>query len=194
MTKVLTLYSSARPDGNTSSLVKTFNELIPGEQCYLDDLHIKQYDYQYRNQNDDFVALIDKMLEVDVIVLASPVYWYSLTPALRRFIDRLTDLTELPNLKPKGKKLREKAFYLFATSVHEEPPASFTSQVVKTLQYFSWKFCGTVHINCQSGFDQELALSRLQPIARKLNTKIDVNSRSLAKDKITTDGLYARYL
>ena len=164
MKKVLTLYSSARPDGNTFQLVQTFHQMVPGEMCYLDNLQIAQYDYQHRNQGDDFSTVIDAMLSADVIILASPVYWYSLTPTLRCFFDRLTDLTELPDLKVKGKKLREKSFYLFATSVHSDPPVSFTAPVEKTLAYFGWSFLGTVHVNCDTGFEQTLALSSLQAV------------------------------
>ena len=172
MKKLLTLYSSARPDGNTFQLVNTFNQLATGEICYLDNLHIEQYDYQFRNQHDDFVSIIDRMLNVDVIILASPVYWYSLTPTFRRFFDRLTDLTELPQLKVKGKMLREKSFYLFATSVHPKAPESFISPVQKTLEYFGWKFGGTMHFNCRDGFDHGSVAHSLQPLANEFACKM----------------------
>ena len=173
MSKVLTLYSSARPDGNTFQHVNTFNQLVPGEICYLDSLEIAQYDYQFRNQNDDFSTLIDNMLNVDVIILASPVYWYSLTPTMRRFFDRLTDLTELPELKAKGKKMREKSFYLFATSVHPNPPASFTFPVEKTLEYLGWRFMDSVHLDCKEGFSETLAISSFQQLAEKLRVNVE---------------------
>ena len=169
MRKVLSLYSSARANGNTFQLVDTFHQLIPGEVCYLDDLQIQQYDYQFRNQDDDFVTVIDKMLSVDVIIFASPVYWYSLTPAFRRFIDRFSDLLELPDLQIKGKRLREKSYYLFATSAHPQLPDSFTSQVAQTLEYLGWPFSGVVHLDCKGGFHRPVALTSLQPLATALN-------------------------
>lgn len=168
MSKVLTLYSSARPDGNTFQHVNTFNQLVPGEICYLDSLEIAQYDYQFRNQNDDFLTLIDNMLTVDVIILASPVYWYSLTPTMRCFFDRLTDLTELPELKVRGKKMREKSFYLFATSVHPHAPTSFTSPVEKTLEYLGWRFLGSAHLDCKEGFSEALAIASFRQLANKI--------------------------
>ncbi len=169
MKKVLTLYSSARPDGNTYQLVNTFNQLLPNELCYIDNLSIAQYDYQFRHQDDDFVSVIDKMLNADVIILASPVYWYSITPTFRKLFDRFTDLTELPHLKHKGKRLREKVFYLFATSVHAEPPASFVFPVENTLDYFGWNFAGTIHVNCKDAFNPEAALPPLQKLANVLS-------------------------
>lgn len=168
MTKMLTLYSSARPDGNTFKLINSFSQLIPTEICYLDNLNIAQYDYHHQHQNDDFIDVINKMLSVDVIFLASPVYWYSMTPAFRRFFDRFTDLTELPDLKPKGKQLRDKSFYLLATSANPKLPASFTYPVEKTLEYLDWPFFETLHVNCKGGYDESVALPSLKSLATKL--------------------------
>ena len=149
MKNILTLYSSARPDGNTFQMVRSFNQLMPGEMLYLDDLDINEYDYQYRHQDDDFESTIDRMLWADIVIFACPVYWYSLTPAFKRFFDRFTDLTDLPGLKVKGKALREKEFYLFSTSVHPEPPAAFISVVRDTLRYLGWHYAGVLHIACE---------------------------------------------
>lgn len=164
MPSVLTLYSSARPDGHTFQMVQALNQLLPGESCYLDELNIAQYDYQFRNQEDDFIAVINKMLDADTIVFASPVYWYSLTPAFRRFFDRFTDLTELPALKGKGKQLRQKCFYLLATSASQHPPDSFVFPVEQTMQYLGWPFKGTTHLDCGDGFDSQRAIALLQPL------------------------------
>lgn len=171
MKKVLSLYSSARANGNTFQLVSVFNQLVPGEVIFLDDLNIAQYDYEFSHQDDDFVSVIDKMLVADVVIFASPVYWYSLTPAFRRFIDRFSDLLELPYLKIKGKQLREKSFYLFATSAHPELPCSFTSQIAHTLQYLQWPYSGSVHLDCMNGFDESAARATLAPLASVLTDK-----------------------
>lgn len=176
MIKTLVLYSSARPDGNTFQFANTFNQHIPSEMCYLDSLQIAQYDYLYRNQEDDFTDVIDKMLRVDVIILASPVYWYSMTPAFRCFFDRFTDLTELSDLKSKGKKLRDKSFYLLATSANQQPPISFTFPVEKTFEYLGWPFMGTHHVNCKDGYDESQALASLQPLLTTLHESANSNA------------------
>ena len=173
---MLTLYSSARPDGNTFKLINSLSQLIPTEICYLDNLDIAQYDYHHRHQNDDFIEVINKMLSVDVIFLASPVYWYSMTPAFRRFFDRFTDLTELPDLKPKGKQLRAKSFYLMATSASQKLPPSFIYPVETTLEYLGWPFFETLHINCKGGYDEVTALSSLQPLVAKLRDSVKVTN------------------
>ena len=169
MKKTLLLYSSARRYGNTFQFVDTLNQMYSCQVCYLDNLDIAQYDYQFNNQHDDFIGLIDLMLTVDIIVLASPVYWYSLTPRLRCFFDRFTDLTELPHLKYKGKQLRSKQFWLLATSVHDEPPESFISPVKNTLAHLGWQFCDCEHINCKTGFNTLIAQAKLSKLVTYLN-------------------------
>ena len=106
MKKLLTLYSSARATGNTFQLVNTFHQVMPTEICYLDKMHVEGYDYQYRNQNDDFNGLIEKMLEADIIIFASPVYWYAFTPAFKCFFDRSHHFGAT---KTQGKKITRKS-------------------------------------------------------------------------------------
>lgn len=161
MKNVLTLYSSSRPDGNTYSMVKLLSDLIPSENLYLDDLNIGDYDYEFRNQSDDFSGVIDRMLEADIIVFACPEYWYTLTPAFKRLFDRFTDLTELESLKAKGKALRTKQFHLFTTSASEKPSDAFISVVSHTLKYLGWEFAGFVHVYCEDRLDEREAKLRL---------------------------------
>ena len=157
MKNVLTLYSSARPRGNTFSMVKVLTDLIPSETLYLDDLNIRDYDYDFGNQSDDFAGVIDRMLKADVIVFACPEYWYALTPAFKRLFDRFTDLTELECLKVKGKALRTKQFHLFTTSASDKPSDAFISVVSHTLKYLGWEFAGLVHVYCENRLDEREA-------------------------------------
>ncbi len=171
MKKLLTLYSSARATGNTFQLVNTFHQVMPTEICYLDKMHVEGFDYQYRNQNDDFNGLIEKMLEADIIIFASPVYWYAFTPAFKCFFDRFTDLITLAQQKHKGKKLREKAFYVFATSAHTTLPDSFIPPLQQTLSYLGWQYRGLLHINCKTGFDPIVAQSLCERMAKSMVSK-----------------------
>ena len=169
MKNVLTLYSSSRPRGNTYSMVKVLSDLIPSENLYLDDLDIGEYDYDFRNQNDDFVGVIDRMLKADVIVFACPEYWYTLTPAFKRLFDRFTDLTELESLKAKGKALRAKQFHLFTTSTSEKPSDAFISVVSHTLEYLGWEFAGFVHVYCEDRLDEQEAKTALSNFVQQVS-------------------------
>ena len=93
--KVLILEGSARKNGNTDLLS---NEFINGaesiglqtEKVYLHDKEIKccigcrkcQSNGGNCIRKDDATAILQKMLDADYIVLASPVYFYSFTGLL----------------------------------------------------------------------------------------------------------------
>ena len=72
--KVIVLGSS-RSDGNTR---KAIDKIIEGQSIPVVDLltyDISQFDYQHKNQKDDFIPLIESLLEFELIVFATPVYW-----------------------------------------------------------------------------------------------------------------------
>ena len=65
-------------------------------------------------QNDDVAAILEKMLEADVIVLATPVYYYSMNGQMKTLIDRT-----LPRFYTN--KISDKEFYFIATAAEEKP-------------------------------------------------------------------------
>ena len=71
--------------------------------------NISAFDYEHRNRHDDFEPLIARVLEFEQIIFASPVYWYAVCPPMKTFLDRLSDLLELPDLLAKGRRLRGNA-------------------------------------------------------------------------------------
>ena len=66
---------------------------------------IRPYDYDpATNAHDDFKFVAGKMLAVDNIVFATPVYWYSMSECMKAFFDRLTDLLSFHKIIGKGLK------------------------------------------------------------------------------------------
>lgn len=67
---------------------------------------------------DDMAAVLEKMIEADVLVLASPVYFYSIDAQLKALIDRtLARWTEVKN----------KEFYYIVTAAEGEDAAAETT-------------------------------------------------------------------
>lgn len=58
-------------------------------------------------QSDDMVEILDKMVNADVIVLATPVYFYSLDAQMKTLIDRTV---------PRYTEIRNKDFYFIMTA------------------------------------------------------------------------------
>ncbi|MGN0554166.1 MAG: flavodoxin family protein [Oscillospiraceae bacterium] len=58
-------------------------------------------------QNDDMAEILDKMVKADVIVLATPVYFYTMDGQLKTLIDRTV---------PRYTEISNKAFYFIVTA------------------------------------------------------------------------------
>lgn len=101
MKKVLIISSSPRKDGNSEQLCRQFYQgaVEAGHSCELVALRDKKINYclgcyactklGHCFQKDDMNELAAKMQEADVIVFATPVYFYSMSGQLKVFIDRL---------------------------------------------------------------------------------------------------------
>ncbi|MBQ8348847.1 MAG: flavodoxin family protein [Ruminococcus sp.] len=62
-------------------------------------------------QKDDMAKIIDKMIQADVIVLATPVYFYSMDGQMKTFIDRTV---------PRYTEISNKDFYFIMTAADAE--------------------------------------------------------------------------
>lgn len=106
MKNVLIISSSPRIDGNSDTLCKEFMKgaLDSKNNVELINLATKNIKYcigcyacqklGHCFQNDDMNEISAKMLKADVIVFATPVYFYSMSGQLKVFIDRLTPIYE----------------------------------------------------------------------------------------------------
>ena len=98
--KVLIISASPRKGGNSDLLCDQF--LLGAKEAghNVEKIFLRNYKINYCLgcgvcntkhvcvQKDDMKALLDKMVEADVIVLATPVYFYTMDAQLKTFIDR----------------------------------------------------------------------------------------------------------
>jgi multimeric flavodoxin WrbA len=116
MKKVLGIMGSPRINGNTHILV---NKMLEGAKdngaftdiVFLRDLDIKECDGCYTcwkgkdcSKNDDMNNIYPKIIDSDIIVFGTPVYWYGPTALMKAFIDRFVYFNcEENRVKIKGK-------------------------------------------------------------------------------------------
>lgn len=126
MKKVLVISGSPRKNGNSEILCDEFAKgaIASGNKVEKIILKYKRMNYcaacdycvSHNGEcafQDDISDILDKMIEVDVIVMASPVYFYSIDAQLKTLIDRcVARYTEM-----KGKELY---FILTAAEKSEE--------------------------------------------------------------------------
>jgi multimeric flavodoxin WrbA len=104
MKKIL-IVGSSRNDGDTLSLTNKLIEKSGWDLINLNDYNFSYYDYKHENRNDDYLTLMREIIEkYDILIFATPVYWYSMSGIMKVFFDRLTDLLEIE--KNLGRKLR----------------------------------------------------------------------------------------
>lgn len=123
MKKVLVISGSPRKGGNSDILC---DEFIKGakesghqvEKVFLGGLNINfcKACYYCRErhecfQKDDVKEILAKMLEADVIVMATPVYFYSIDAQMKALIDRTLPVWE---------SLDDKEFYFIITSAEND--------------------------------------------------------------------------
>jgi multimeric flavodoxin WrbA len=152
MLSTIALFSSSRRNGNTGQLMDRIAMELNIEVVNLDNLRISSFDYEHRNRNDDFEPIMKRVLGHDQIIFATPVYWYSVSPAMKVFLDRLSDFLELPDLLAEGRRLRGKNAFVVCTSISDEPSAAFMEAFRETFDYLGMRFGGVAHVNCQDGY------------------------------------------
>ncbi len=103
---VLALQASPRREGNTATLARAFLEGLEAagaqqvREVFLDGLDIRACTAcdacleteRFCVFEDDMQPLYRQFIEADLVVLASPVYWWSISAQLKVFIDRLYGL------------------------------------------------------------------------------------------------------
>jgi multimeric flavodoxin WrbA len=152
MSSTIILFASSRRNGNTGKLTDAIAKELSLEVIDLDQTNISPFDYEHRNRSDDFEPLMEQVLSVENIVFASPVYWYSVAPSMKVFMDRISDYLELPDLLEKGRKLRGKKGYVICTSIKESADGLFMDAFRQTFSYLGIEFTGFIHANCCNGY------------------------------------------
>jgi multimeric flavodoxin WrbA len=136
--RVAIVMGSARGDGNTASAVLHLGRTL-GARVRVADLStlaIHPFDYSRHDDRDDFRSVIETMLASRHIVFATPVYWYSMSGAMKVFFDRLTDLLADPDNRKFGRALAGRDVWLLATGTDEELPPGFHEPFARTAAYF----------------------------------------------------------
>ena len=84
--KILFINGSPNKDGNTVRLAK---ELLKGKDYKT--MHLvdyKLYSYGQNYPDDQFDEILKEMKQADIIVIGSPLYWHSMSGAVRNLLDR----------------------------------------------------------------------------------------------------------
>ncbi len=142
MKKYAIIFGSSRSNGGTISAVKWVMERL--DEPLLIDLakySIADFDYTYANGNDDFLNVVKTVMEYEIIIFATLIYWYTMSAPMKRFIDRITDLLTIH--KDIGRKLRQKKMAVICSyATHPEGKDGFEHIFINTANYLGMSYLG----------------------------------------------------
>lgn len=120
MTKnILILSASFRKGGNSDTLCNQFMKGAEEAGHKVEKIFINDKKINYCRgcgvcntthkciQKDDMAEILDKMVNADVIVMATPVYFYTMNGQMKTLIDRTV---------PRYEEISDKEFYFIATA------------------------------------------------------------------------------
>lgn len=143
--KVLVIMGASRAGGETARTVERLTADRETEIVDLLDVRMSYYDYQYRNQDDDFLPISKKMIAADVIVFATPVYWYAMSAPMKILFDRFSDLVRIR--KEDGRSLAGRDVYVLVNGSDEIIPEGYEVPFRKTCQYLDMNYQGVHYVH-----------------------------------------------
>ncbi len=158
----IAVLGSSRSQGNTGALLKLIAGKLDMDVIDLGVADITPFDYEHRNIGDEFIPVLDQILQHDDLIFASPVYWYTMSAQMKIFFDRLSDLLSVETLKNRGRALRGKRAHVVSTSVSPEAGVGFDEAFEKTFSYLGMELGSRVHLDCSRGFDREAGVQLVQ--------------------------------
>ncbi|MDN4492575.1 flavodoxin family protein [Ureibacillus aquaedulcis] len=133
------IYGSTRENGNTEWLTEQAISGVPVEKFYLREFHILPIKDErhtvggFQEVSDDYKQLVGKIMKHDVLIFATPVYWYSMSGTMKLFIDRWSQTLrdkDFPNFR---EELAKKSAYVIA--VGGDKPTIKALPMIQQFQY-----------------------------------------------------------
>lgn len=150
--KILVVTGSPRKQGNTEIMAEVFAAVAvtAGHQVTLRKLSglavhpCRACEYCFKHdgvcvQKDDMNGLLQELEQADVLVLASPIYWFDVSAQLKCFVDRMYAHNR------KGFHVQSVAMLL--NSASKDVYAAAEAQLKDIAAYLKWENKGAVKIS-----------------------------------------------
>jgi len=167
---VIAILGSARGESHTQAVLDAVLAGRPTTQIDLRDVDIQHYEYGAPPQRDDFYKVIEAVVDHTHLVLATPVYWYSMSGRMKVFIDRLTDLvTPRQDL---CRQLQGLALFVVACGVEVKLPSGFEVPFRETAGYLDMTYGGIYYAQTNRNGPLESMLTDAADFGKELFTPV----------------------
>jgi len=165
--KNIILLGSSRSNGDTRKIVDYLMASGNFDLVDLNTKNISYFDYEHKNQGDDFLPLMEDIVEkYETIVFATPVYWYSMSAVMKTFFDRITDLLKIR--KETGRKLRKMNMAMISCSMEDDRISTFPLVFSESAGYLGMQYLGDVHTWLESGEISKTMEKRLKKFMKMI--------------------------
>ena len=160
-TTPLIILGSARKESDTRKFLDLIFADINHTLVDLLDYKISGYHYPHHYSEDDqYEKVIDELLNHELIVFASPVYWYSMSSLMKTFFDRFSDLVTYR--KTIGRKLKGKSTALIAVGAEEKLPDGFEIPFSCTSNYLDMEYLGSIYHSIEAEAYNKSAVAKFR--------------------------------
>ena len=138
------IQGSSRSEGNTNIIAKYLQGKTGFDIIDLKSKNISSFDYDFNNQGDDFLPLMKELVEnYEVLIFATPVYWYSMSGNMKNFFDRISDCLKIE--KDTGRKLRGKSMGMISCGSDSELKEGFEMPFIESANYLGMHYLDSIH-------------------------------------------------
>jgi len=143
---VAVIYGGTRVNGNTEYLAEQAVKGLEVERIYLRDYTIfpiedlRHTEQGFHKIDDDYDEVIDRVLAHDIIIYATPIYWYGMSGLMKNFIDRWSQTLRDEKRPHFREKMAAKTAYVIA--VGGDDPSLKGLPLVQQFQHI-FSFFGT---------------------------------------------------
>lgn len=156
--------------GNTRMIAEAIELKVDSGFLDIGALNITPYDYEHRNQNDDFIPVFEQIVRYKTLIFVTPVYWYSMAGPMKVFFDRMTDLLTIR--KDLGRSLTGKGLAAVCCSSDKEEYPGFFMPFARTAAYLNMEYLGACHTWIADDRIPELVADKLDKFCAQINNWI----------------------
>jgi GrpB-like predicted nucleotidyltransferase (UPF0157 family) len=141
--KIVAIIGAAAGHKNTATFLRETYIENSIEVIDLNEATVPPFSYS-NGSSDIFQMIIQKAINADLLVLATPVYWYAMSGAMKDFIDRFSDLLSGEH-KQLGESLYGKKLQLVSTGYDLKLPLGFEVPFSGTAIYLGMDYLGAIY-------------------------------------------------
>ncbi|WP_163099013.1 flavodoxin family protein [Peribacillus alkalitolerans] len=116
--KILALLGSSRKKGNTEYMVNRVLEGVEHTSIELAELNVlpivdRRHTVEgFSFVDDDYEKILPQLLQHDIIIFATPLYWYGMSGHMKTFFDRWSQYLRDERFDLKGELSKKKAYVI----------------------------------------------------------------------------------